>query len=62
MTPREYSRLQGAGEFPLVGDRIQQMFGFGDAVCVPVIRWIDKHVLTPLFESTQSVVRRRVGG
>jgi DNA (cytosine-5)-methyltransferase 1 len=62
MSPREYSRLQGAGEFPLVGDRIQQLFGFGDAVCVPVIRWIDRHVLTPLFESTRAVVRKRVGG
>ncbi len=50
MSPREYSRLQGAGDYPLVGKPNQQMFGFGDAVCVPVIEWVDKHVLTPVFE------------
>jgi DNA (cytosine-5)-methyltransferase 1 len=51
MSPLEYARLQGAGDFPLKGDPIQLLFGFGDAVCVPVIRWIDQHVLTPIFES-----------
>ena len=51
MNPREYARLQGAPDFPLVGTTIQQLWGFGDAVCVPVISWIDRHVLTPLYES-----------
>ncbi len=51
MSPREYGRLQGAPEFPLVGRPNQQMAGFGDAVCVPVIRWIDQQVLSPLYES-----------
>lgn len=51
MSAREYARLQGADEFPLTGNNIQNLYGFGDAVCVPVIRWIDRHVLTPLFES-----------
>jgi DNA (cytosine-5)-methyltransferase 1 len=51
MSPREYARLQGVPGFPLVGTPYQQMAGFGDAVCVPVIRWIDQHVLTPLFEA-----------
>jgi DNA (cytosine-5)-methyltransferase 1 len=54
MSPREYARLQGAGDFPLDGDTTQLLFGFGDAVCVPVIRWIDQHVLTPIFESAQA--------
>lgn len=49
MTPRECARLQGAGEFPLVGGTNQQLFGFGDAVCVPAIEWIGKSVLNPLF-------------
>jgi DNA (cytosine-5)-methyltransferase 1 len=26
----------------------QALFGFGDAVCVPAIRWIAKHYLTPV--------------
>jgi DNA (cytosine-5)-methyltransferase 1 len=49
MSPREYARLQGAGDFPLAGGRMQLLFGFGDAVCVPAVRWIDRHVLSPLF-------------
>jgi DNA (cytosine-5)-methyltransferase 1 len=51
MAPREYARLQGAGDFPLVGDRIRLLYGFGDAVCVPAVRWIDQHVLSPLFDA-----------
>lgn len=51
MSPREYARLQGTPEFPLVGGTIQQLWGFADAVCVPAIRWIDRHVLSPLYES-----------
>lgn len=52
MSPREYARLQGAPDFPLVGNHIQQLWGFADAVCVPVISWIDRCLLTPLFESS----------
>ena len=43
MTAREYARLQGAGDFPVdVPDR-QAMYGFGDAVCVPAVRWLVQH-------------------
>jgi DNA (cytosine-5)-methyltransferase 1 len=52
MTPREYARLQGVPDFPLVGTTIQQLWGFADAVCVPAIRWIDQHILTPLYDGT----------
>jgi DNA (cytosine-5)-methyltransferase 1 len=55
MNPREYARLQGAADFPLVGKTNQQLFGFGDAVCVPVIRWIDDTVLTPIAASLEQV-------
>ncbi len=51
MTPREYARLQGAGDFALPPNTIQALFGFGDAVCVPVIEWIDGHMLTPVFDA-----------
>jgi DNA (cytosine-5)-methyltransferase 1 len=54
MSPREYARLQGAPNFPLVGGRNQQLFGFGDAVCVPAIQWVDRQVLTPLYESART--------
>jgi DNA (cytosine-5)-methyltransferase 1 len=51
MTPREYARLQGAGDYVLPENTIQGLFGFGDAVCVPVIEWIDRNVLSPVFEA-----------
>ena len=58
MSPREYARLQGAGHYTLSGDSDNQnMFGFGDAVCVPVIEWIDRHVLTPIFETATPAAR-----
>jgi DNA (cytosine-5)-methyltransferase 1 len=55
MSPREYARLQGAEDFAIGESHNQSMYGFGDAVCVPVVRWIDRNVLTPLFESTAEV-------
>lgn len=51
MSAREYARLQGACDFNITVPTTQAMFGFGDAVCVPVIEWIDKHLLTPLYQS-----------
>ena len=47
------ARLQGVPDFPPVGTTIQQLWGFADAVCVPAIRWIDEHVLTPMAESSR---------
>lgn len=51
MSPREYARLQGADSFRLVKNTNQNLYGFGDGVCVPVIEWIDRHVLTPNFNA-----------
>lgn len=58
MSPREYARLQGADDYPLLDGVTQMLFGFGDAVCVPVIRWIDAQILTPAYEAG----RRRAKG
>ena len=49
MSPREYARLQGVPEFTLAQNTIQSLFGFGDGVCVPVVRWVDENILTPIF-------------
>jgi len=49
MSPREYARLQGAGDFRFKCSERQALFGFGDAVCVPAIEWIDQQILTPLY-------------
>ena len=49
MTPREYARLMGAQGYRLSGlRRNQALFGFGDAVCVPVVSWLAEHYLMPL--------------
>ncbi|MFG3697596.1 DNA cytosine methyltransferase [Micromonospora sp. NPDC047620] len=50
MTPKEYARLMGAGNYKLVaGTPNQQLFGFGDAVVVDVVRWIGQHYLIPVL-------------
>jgi DNA (cytosine-5)-methyltransferase 1 len=53
MTPREYARLQGADSYTLDHPPSRALFGFGDAVCVPVICWIDENILSPIFRNTQ---------
>ena len=40
LTGREYARLQGADDFPIAVGRRQAQSGFGDAVCVPAVRWL----------------------
>jgi DNA (cytosine-5)-methyltransferase 1 len=55
MTPREYARLMGAGQYELAGIRTNQaLFGFGDAVCVPVVAWLAEHYLMPLVRGELS--------
>lgn len=48
ITPRECARLMGADSFTINVPLNQAFFGFGDAVCVPVIEWIAEHYLNPL--------------
>jgi len=63
MTAREYARLQGVPNFNFSGvSESQAMFGFGDAVCVPVVRWIISSYVLPLLdgsvlESAEPLVR-----
>jgi DNA (cytosine-5)-methyltransferase 1 len=49
LTPRECARLMGAEKFVLKVSLNQALFGFGDAVCVPVIEWIAKHYLNRVW-------------
>lgn len=51
ITARECARLMGADDFVLRVPLNQALFGFGDAVCVPVVEWIAKHYLTPVWEA-----------
>jgi len=43
--------LQGVPKYRITVPPIQAMYGFGDAVCVPAITWLDEHILTPVYES-----------
>jgi len=49
LTPRECARLMGADDYNISVPMNQALFGFGDAVCVPVIQWIAKNYLKPLL-------------
>ncbi|MGH2503210.1 MAG: hypothetical protein ACRDID_11925, partial [Ktedonobacterales bacterium] len=49
LTPREASRLMGAGEFRISGSLNDALFGFGDAVCADAIDWIATYYLDPLI-------------
>ena len=50
LTPRECARLQGVPDerYKIDAKDNQALFGFGDAVCVPVVRWIAENYLGPL--------------
>lgn len=53
MSAREYAKLQGAPKFKIPeGKESEAMFAFGDAVCVPVVRWIVEECLLPHFHSS----------
>jgi DNA (cytosine-5)-methyltransferase 1 len=49
LTPLECARLMGADEYRISGSLNQALFGFGDAVCVPVIEWIAENYLNPVI-------------
>jgi DNA (cytosine-5)-methyltransferase 1 len=48
LTGREAARLMGADDYTLDVSLNDALFGFGDAVCVPVINWIATYYLNPL--------------
>ncbi len=50
MSAREYARLQGAANFKIPAEKESDaMFAFGDAVCVPVVRWVIEECVSPLI-------------
>jgi len=50
LTPRECARLMGADDFTINVSLNQALFGFGDAVCVPVIEWVARNYLNPVWK------------
>lgn len=55
LSPRECARLMGADEYVISGNINQALFGFGDAVCVPVVTWIGENYLNPLIAEINNV-------
>lgn len=53
MTAREYGRLQGVDDsYDFAGQSPNKvMFGFGDAVCVPVVEWLAEEYLLPAVKA-----------
>lgn len=51
LNARENARLMGADDYRLAHDLPlhDALFGFGDAVCVPVIEWVSRYCLEPLY-------------
>lgn len=48
LNPRECARLMGAHDYRIDGiGGNQLLFGFGDAVAVPVVTWLSEHYLIP---------------
>jgi len=55
LTPRECARLMGADNYKINVPLNQALFGFGDAVCVPAIKWIAQNYLNPLLDEMQGL-------
>ena len=61
MSAREYARLQGVLDFHIADvSENAAIFGFGDAVCVPVVAWVARSYLRPLLQEKFPTKRRRV--
>lgn len=59
LTPRECGRLMGVDDFTIRVSLNQALFGFGDAVCVPVISWIGCNYLNPVWKDNYAL--RKLG-
>ncbi len=49
LTPRECARLMGANDYRIETSLNRALFGFGDAVCVPVVTWLAINYLNPIW-------------
>ncbi len=57
LSPREAARIMGVPDQYEIPDRYNQAYHlFGDGVVVPAVKWLDRHLLTPIFEEAFSKV------
>jgi len=57
--PRECARLMGADDYHISGNINQALFGFGDAVYVPVVTWIGENYLNPLLAEINNETEKK---
>ena len=63
LTVRETARLMGAGDtFKIPGSYNDGYRAMGDAVAVPVTKWIAKHLLYPLVKASQECGKNSLHG
>jgi DNA (cytosine-5)-methyltransferase 1 len=60
LTPTECARLMGADDYRITVSLNKALFGFGDAVCVPVIRWIADNYLTPAWKEMHAHKQKKI--
>lgn len=61
MTGVEYAKLQGADDFKLDGFRESNVqYAFGDAVAVPVVRWLMRAAVIPAIDARVKVRNTRI--
>jgi len=60
LTPREYARLQGVRDDFILPENINKgYFAMGDAVCVPVIRFLSANVITPAYKMWEKSISNK---
>ncbi len=57
LSPLECARLMGADTFSISGTFNESLFGFGDAVCVPVVKWIAENYLNPVLAEINQIAK-----
>ena len=55
LTPRECARLMGVDDYRIKTSKNKALFGFGDAVCVPVVEWIADNYLNPVLDEMKAL-------
>lgn len=61
LSTSECSKLMGAQQFSFDGFSINDaLHCLGDAVCVDVVKWLDRIYLTPLFESLKNAPKESI--